>query len=433
MIGKDSTHITGFNDKLYSQLNLDEADNINFHKFNNSTYAVIDDGENKKLVQYTDDNKLNIIADKLNDINFSEFGKYISLYNKNGDIIVLDKNGNKYLEDNVFKYISNNDTAIELGVTIWGKNNDILYILTKKGDNLSNIFEVNMIDKSIKDLAFDIDCRYENLYIDILEGYVVYSTFPGPIFYSYDKEVNDDVFIYVKYLSTGEKTEIARVKGASILFYIFNNELELYCRENDDIKGTYNLIGDVPVSLSQEQEDTSPDQQLLLNGISLTKDIIYSVYRGEENYRYEVLLFALAINDDENNLYKGYFPFDENKGGFTFPLNKSNEVMIQVFGEKEYPSFEEVFDYDKESDTYYKNLDFGWNTAYRAENVTAEISDDKLKLYTQFQLINQWYDVGGDPVPTAIAECKITYSIISSNDRTYLQFKNMEIVNKLVN
>ena len=432
MIGKDSSHITGFKDRLYSELSIDD-DNVSFHKFNNSTYAVIDDGENKKLVQNTDDNKLNIIADKLNDINFSELGKYISLYNKNGDIIVLDKNGNKYLEDNVFKYISNNDTAIELGVTIWGKNNDILYILTKKGDNLSNIFEVNMIDKSIKDLAFDIDCRYENLYIDILEGYVVYSTFPGPIFYSYDKEVNDDVFIYVKYLSTGEKTEIARVKGASILFYIFNNELELYCRENDDIKGTYNLIGDVPVSLSQEQEDTSPDQQLLLNGISLTKDIIYSVYRGEENYRYEVLLFALAINDDENNLYKGYFPFDENKGGFTFPLNKSNEVMIQVFGEKEYPSFEEVFDYDKESDTYYKNLDFGWNTAYRAENVTAEISDDKLKLYTQFQLINQWYDVGGDPVPTAIAECKITYSIISSNDRTYLQFKNMEIVNKLVN
>lgn len=428
MIEKDSTHITGFKDILYTQLSLDD-DNVSFYEFNNIVYAIVDDGENKNLIQYTEDNKINIIADKLDDINFSELGKYISLYNGNGNIIVLDKSGDKYLEDNVFNYVSGNDTGIELGVTIWGKNNDTFYILTKKDDILSNIFEVNMIDKSIKDLASDIDCRYENLYIS--DGYVVYSTFPGHIFYQYDKEVNEDVVLYVKYFNSSEKVEIARAKGESIHFYIFDNELQYYCRENN-IEGTYNLAGDVPVNLSQEQKYYSQEQQLLLNGISLTKDIIYSIYRGEENYRYDVLLFALAINDDENNLYKGYFPFDENKGGFIFPVDKSNEVLIQVFGEKEYPALEDVFDYDEESNIYYKNLDFGWNTGYIAENVTADISDDKSKLYTQFELINQWYDVEGDPVSTAIAECKITYSIITSNDKTYLQFVNMEIVKKLV-
>ena len=428
MIEKDSTHITGFKDILYTQLSLDD-DNVSFYEFNNIVYAIVDDGENKNLIQYTEDNKINIIADKLDDINFSELGKYISLYNGNGDIIVLDKSGDKYLEDNVFNYVSGNDTGIELGVTIWGKNNDTFYILTKKDDILSNIFEVNMIDKSIKDLASDIDCRYENLYIS--DGYVVYSTFPGHIFYQYDKEVNEDVVLYVKYFNSSEKVEIARAKGESIHFYIFDNELQYYCRENN-IEGTYNLAGDVPVNLSQEQKYYSQEQQLLLNGISLTKDIIYSIYRGEENYRYDVLLFALAINDDENNLYKGYFPFDENKGGFIFPVDKSNEVLIQVFGEKESPALEDVFDYDEESNIYYKNLDFGWNTGYIAENVTADISDDKSKLYTQFELINQWYDVEGDPVSTAIAECKITYSIITSNDKTYLQFVNMEIVKKLV-
>lgn len=182
---------------------------------------------------------------------------------------------------------------------------------------------------------------------------------------------------------------------------------------------------------SQEQEDISQEQeqQLLLNGISLTKDIIISVYRGER-YTYEALLFALAVNDDENNLYKGYFPIDEGKG-FIFPLDKSNEVLIQVFGEKEYPSLEDVFDYDEESDIYYKNLDFGWNTGYIAENVTANISEDKLKLYTKFELINLWYDVEGDPVPTAIADCEITYSINKSDDKIYLQFENIEIESKI--
>ena len=79
-----------------------------------------------------------------------------------------------------------------------------------------------------------------------------------------------------------------------------------------------------------------------------------------------------------------------------------------------------------------KNLDFGWNTGFKAENVTADISEDKSKLFTQFKLINQWYDVEGDPVATAIAECQITYSIKKSNDKMYLQFENMEILSKLV-
>ena len=256
MIGKEHSPIReDFIELLYSELNIDGADNLNLQKFNDIVYALIDDGENKMLIQYIEDNKLNIIADNLDDINFSELGKYISLYNGNGDIIVLDKSGNKYLDDNVFNYVSNNGTGsknqndeknIELGVTVWGKNNYKLYILTKKDDMLSNIFEVNIADKSIRDLASDIDCRYENLYIDISEGYVVYSTFPGPVFYFYDEEVNDDIYLYVKYFNSNEKVEIARAKGESIHFYIFDNELNYYCRENDDIEGTYSLAGNEP-------------------------------------------------------------------------------------------------------------------------------------------------------------------------------------------
>ena len=139
----------------------------------------------------------------------------------------------------MFNHVSINGTDVELGVTIWGKNNDKLYILTKKNDRLGNIFEVNMTDKSIRDLASDIDCRYENLYVDISGGFVVYSTFPGHIFYSYDKEVNDDVCLYVKYFDSCEKTEIARTKGESIHFYIFDNVLNYHCIKNDDIKGIY--------------------------------------------------------------------------------------------------------------------------------------------------------------------------------------------------
>ncbi len=43
MIGKDSSHITGFKDRLYSELSIDD-DNVSFHEFNNIDYAFADDG-----------------------------------------------------------------------------------------------------------------------------------------------------------------------------------------------------------------------------------------------------------------------------------------------------------------------------------------------------------------------------------------------------
>jgi len=132
---------------------------------------------------------------------------------------VLDSSGNKYFEDNVLDYFSNNDYSgnknqnnennIELGVTVWGENNDKLYILTKEDDRLRNIFEVNLVYKSIRDLACDIDCRYENIYIDIPGGFAAYSTFPGLIFYTYDKEVNNDVCLYLWYDVEGEPVPTA--------------------------------------------------------------------------------------------------------------------------------------------------------------------------------------------------------------------------------
>ena len=139
------------------------------------------------------------------------------------------------------------------------------------------------------------------------------------------------------------------------------------------------------------------------------------------------MLFALAVNNDKDNLYKGYFPFEEHKG-YIFTLDKSKEVLTQVFGERDY-SLKNLND-EEEKNAHYLNLDFGWNNPYIADNLTAYIMDGKL--YTNFDLINLWYDVEGDPVPTAIANCDITYNIKQSNDKYYLQFEDMKVVSKLI-
>lgn len=224
---------------------IDEADNIQLNKFKDDVYAYVEDGKNTRFIQYTEDNKENVIIGEFDDINFSELNKYISMYNNNGDIIVLDSEGNKCFDDalNNLNANFNNDndkTNIELGVTAWDKNNDKLYILTKKDDRLSNIFEVNLINKAIKDLACNIDCRYENMYIDISKGYVIYNTFPGSLFCTYDEEFSDDVYLYLEYFNSDEIVEIVHTKGESIDYYITNNELNYYYRKNGEyIDGTY--------------------------------------------------------------------------------------------------------------------------------------------------------------------------------------------------
>lgn len=176
--------------------------------------------------------------------------------------------------------------------------------------------------------------------------------------------------------------------------------------------------------LNKENREAT-DEQLLLSAKTLTEEIIYSIYRGEENYTYECLLYALASDDSKGNLYGEYFPFDEERQSFIFSMDKAKEALIEIFGYKEY-SFENLFDYDKEFNTYCKCLDFGWNTGYIAESITSNISDDKLEIYTEFKLINLWYCVDGDPVPTCIADCKMIFNVVRNDNKSYLRFEKIE-------
>ena len=46
-----------FKETLYTKLRIDEDDNVKIQRFNENLYAVVGDGETKKLIQYTDNKK----------------------------------------------------------------------------------------------------------------------------------------------------------------------------------------------------------------------------------------------------------------------------------------------------------------------------------------------------------------------------------------
>lgn len=126
---------------------------------------------------------------------------------------------------------------------MWGKNSDKLYILTKKDDRLNNMFEINISDNSVRDIAYNIDCHYENIHIDIANDYAVYSTLPIKMHYNnIDKDFNDDVSLYIKYFNTDETEEIIRLKGENIYFFI-NHEglLDYYTHSESSIRGSYKI------------------------------------------------------------------------------------------------------------------------------------------------------------------------------------------------
>lgn len=204
------------------------------------------------------------------------------------------------------------------------------------------------------------------------------------------------------------------------------DELEHESKNNKNTIAQGEVDKSVEIDILQDEKTISQEEKLLLGAEILTEEIIYSVYWGEENYKYEVLLYALASDDTEGNLYEGYFPFDEERQSFIFSMDRCYEVLKEVFGEKEYFFDEYMFDYDEETDIYYKCLDFGWNTGYIADNITASISDNKSELYTSFGLINLWYSVDGDPVPTCIADCKIMFNIVKDENRSYLRFERID-------
>ena len=238
----------------------------------------------------------------------------------------MDSDGNEYFEGNVYNDILNSvnvivadKTNMELGITIWGKNSDALYILTKKGDKLGNIFEVNLLDKSIKDLSSGINCLYDNLYIDPSKGYVVYSTYP---YTSPDKNAEkfkDDVYLNLKYFNSDEIIEVAHVKGENIKFGIYNNVLDYIYRENNEyVDGNYTISESVPPSnqtipLTDEKIDENPEYVKIYTDFLLNTDIksdfplpIMGYYLFDLNFDN---ILELGVLHHSGGSMKGYFEY----------------------------------------------------------------------------------------------------------------------------
>lgn len=218
------------------------ADEIDMYRFNGDEYVYVECADKSRMIHFMQNGEINIIEGKFIDINFEETGKNISLCSEDGNIIILDELGKEVLKENIFEYSSKNGVddelsldEVEISTSIWDENAENLYIFTSKEGALYNFFKIDMVNDNITDLAFDIDCRLNNIYFNVKRNYILYYTYPYDIqTYTHDK-VDRDVFLCIKYLDTGVIDEIYRTHGESIYFWFYDDEIgyrEDYTNDN---------------------------------------------------------------------------------------------------------------------------------------------------------------------------------------------------------
>lgn len=235
--GNEFMQLYSMTDNKYEQV-VESARNIDIHSHAGNLYAYIEDDANDRLISYMPDGSIKTINGSFTDIDFDDRGKYISLCDKFGNIILLDENSDIYYEDNIFAsdtydhYDESNIEDIHIKNSVWDENSENLYIFTEKDGYLANLFQVNVGDKSIKDYAENINCRYDNLYFDVVNKYALYTTYPYIINEDSSAKFDDVVDLCVEYLDRNEIVKIASVKGKEIQFTFNENTVNYSYNEN---------------------------------------------------------------------------------------------------------------------------------------------------------------------------------------------------------
>lgn len=218
-----------------------KSSNINLYSFKDGIYAYVDANEDSKFMRFSSDSEKIIYCGKLDDISFEEIGEYVTLVSNEGELLVLDKNGDVIYKKNLYAYSARNDIAIDeikISMIDWDENYKYLYILTSKDDMASNIFQVDIKNDKVVDYAGDINSVYDSYYIDTSDRYIIYNNIIQ------DAESNDieKWILSIKYLDTGEVVKIFENKIRPTYFNFYDDQIKYsYTIDDEYFNDSYNI------------------------------------------------------------------------------------------------------------------------------------------------------------------------------------------------
>lgn len=197
----------------------------------NNLYLYYENSTDNKLLKISKDNIITAYEGKISSLSLSPNKKYISLYNTDGNIAVLDEDDNILIKDNIFTDLleKNKLSSLEIGVSVWSGNscNLIMMIKNTKNEKLAGIKLVDTNNKAVKSVEQFIDCLYNKIYLSMEKGFVLYATNR-----EFSNEglgnISDNIHLILENLYTGEKIEIAKSSYEYFNFYVKENVIEYY-------------------------------------------------------------------------------------------------------------------------------------------------------------------------------------------------------------
>lgn len=175
-----------------------------------------------------DDNKYEKIVDNTNAIFITNNQEYLCTVSKYGEFKIYDKNfdcimNEKIYSENLLKRY--NLESLEIGDYYVMKFDKNIFIAIKSDENLADIVNVDLVNKKISSIDYELNCNYDNYFINPENGYLVYQTGPSIVkhdeLYNTKKASQFDLkeSLIVINLITLEQEEISRDK---LDFYVYH-------------------------------------------------------------------------------------------------------------------------------------------------------------------------------------------------------------------
>lgn len=196
---------------------------------------------------------IKFIAD-MDDIKFVNMNTdYICGYDLSGNVIVIDNNDNIIMYKNILKDIdvkSENNLEISLGVLCKDSKHVVLLIKDTVTNMLEDIFIININDNIIEKIPLDINCKYDELFLNLQKGFIIYNSYDA-----YDSEGNTtqtkELHLYAYNLFNKKQLEVTKGEASKFYFFINSeNEIEYYAitmsgsyATEEELEGTF-LIPD---------------------------------------------------------------------------------------------------------------------------------------------------------------------------------------------
>ncbi|QSX05766.1 hypothetical protein JYG23_14045 [Sedimentibacter sp. zth1] len=193
-------------------------------------YCVNNNDTDNLVMKIDGSNITELCSMKADKMFLSNNSKYICFISNNGDLKVYDENDNCIINQNIYteKLMNLFDKeSLEIADCYCMKFDEHIFVTIKSNDMLADVIEVDLINKDISSTGCELDCPYDNYFINPVSGILLYQT-GRPI-----KEIRQDCNCYTLTHDDDERSLIAinlinmkrTIIDSDNCFYLFDIEV----------------------------------------------------------------------------------------------------------------------------------------------------------------------------------------------------------------